>query len=536
MAKILTFNGVDQYATMPNYTTLGDPTAYRSITYDTNNRDSYVIDGSSEPISEFGRIGGNYHSGTLANLRITDSSPIQNTDAMVGDGSVYLQVPRMVIGGGFSIEFDWRRQAETSDYTLLTGQDALQSATSSIVIKGTDDIVLTDLNGTTATITDAVVNVVNGQHCHIKLRAVEDYEVDEGESTADVNDFICYVDGQETARVSMTDVSALELDFQRIGTLPTSMIIQNLRVGTELGPQWTFPLNEGTGTNARNSNEVTRNKSYYTNVQTYSYDLSVETGTPPPPPPPPPTTGDRADVIYFSGGETGAIQPSSSREDGWAVQNFTPYAAQAVSMSNDVARAGTRSLRCYYNYTLWGDDANGKRRSEVRKPGNIFLVDGGEYWVGFSTYMHDNANNRALIAVNQPNCSFFQWHFTDTSTSQVHLRGGRYVGNFGTYSSADMGAIVLGEWTDWVYHVKCSTSGDGFIYLWRDAASDSESPIYSRTGSNLKSALSDTSLDFKFGVYRGANEWGNADYAEQFYDEFRIAQGASANFNSVKPG
>lgn len=529
------FDGSEQYVEIPAYSTLGNPAVYRDISYDTDNEDGYVVD-LSEPIVAFGKSGSNFHFGNLENFSIVDISPIQETYGQTGDGTFKLTFPVVDIKGGFAIDFDWRRTASASDFTLLTGKNALRTITSSIVIEASGDLVLTDLNGVTSTVVDAFDGVADGQHCHVRIRAVQSIDLEEGETNADENHLIVVIDGIETARLSVPGLDYF-VRFEETGTLPIGTVLQGMSIETERGEEWVLPLAEASGVTANNTNTNTRNNAYFTNVQPFSNDLTVAGGSEPPPPPPPPPSGDRQDVVFFSGGETGAIQSSSNDIDGWGIQAFaTGHQAEQVSVVNNISRAGNNCIKFYYNYGLWGDDANGKRRSEVRKPGNIFLVDGQLTFVGWSMFMPDNADMRTIIQVDQPNCSHFQWHFSDTSTSQMHLRGGRYEGNFGTYSQGDFGPIVLGVWVDWVMEVLPSTSGNGYCKIWKNAASAAETPIYQRTGSNLKANLPDTRLDFKFGIYRGASEWGGANAETKYLDEVRIAIGPNANFNSVKPG
>lgn len=246
----------------------------------------------------------------------------------------------------------------------------------------------------------------------------------------------------------------------------------------------------------------------------------------------------RQDVIYYSGAESGPAWPAqTSSVDGWGRQNFTPYSAEALQLvlASDYgiqARAGNRCIRLLYEKS-WGLDSNGKIRTEVAIPGGIQFSYGQEYWVGFSLLTKDNANNQALIDVDPPNdwAHAAQW-FDGSGQGVLSILRGRYYMQLFAYSGGivDIGRVDLGVWTDFVLHFKVSTGNDGFVRVWKDAASDSETPVYSKDGPNVSSYQ-------KLGIYRGSGDewWGAAAYAEHFYDEYRIAKGANANFASVMP-
>lgn len=115
------FDGESMYATMPAYTTLGDPAKYRTITYEADAGGANVIDDSAEPISEFGRVSTNYHGGNLYNLSIVDNSPIQNSSVVMGNSSRYATLDtEIVLTADFTIEFNIIRQNSSAGTAFQT--------------------------------------------------------------------------------------------------------------------------------------------------------------------------------------------------------------------------------------------------------------------------------------------------------------------------------------------------------------------------------------------------------------------------------
>ena len=95
-------NGVNQYFDIPDWSTLGDPAVYSRVTYYTDNEDGNIVD-LTQPITEFGRVGANYHTGILSKVNMADSSPIQST--IVKEANAATTIPAMAMTNGI-IEFD----------------------------------------------------------------------------------------------------------------------------------------------------------------------------------------------------------------------------------------------------------------------------------------------------------------------------------------------------------------------------------------------------------------------------------------------
>lgn len=78
------FDGINMYATIPSWTTLGDPNIYSQTSFAVPSGDATddVLD--SPPITDIGRIGANYHDGFIWSTRLTDNSPMQGENASQG--------------------------------------------------------------------------------------------------------------------------------------------------------------------------------------------------------------------------------------------------------------------------------------------------------------------------------------------------------------------------------------------------------------------------------------------------------------------
>ncbi|MCA9363477.1 polysaccharide lyase, partial [Candidatus Kaiserbacteria bacterium] len=246
----------------------------------------------------------------------------------------------------------------------------------------------------------------------------------------------------------------------------------------------------------------------------------------------------RQGIIAYTGAESGKIDITGcTGDDCWReeIHDNDPYHSQAVSAVKGLARSGDYSMRIY-----WGPDwplRGGKIRSELKKPGELFLEAGNEYWIGFSTYMRDNANNRDVIATDYTNAHIMQWHWMDVNgTSGINIRKGRYHFSFGSLRpETNIAPVTLGQWEDWVMHVKVTNDNTGFVRVWLNADSVNDKPVYEKT--NVKTLASgDSKLNQKIGIYRwyGAPE-AKDHYYEHFYDEFRIGN-KNASFDDVKPG
>ena len=137
------FNGVDTSLFIPRYATLGDPAVYRRITYEATNDLGYIIP-AEEPFLELCKVGANYHDGTLKNLRILDTSPIQDTDIVYGDNVRHITLnTKISLAANFVIRFNWiRRDFDASgtgtQFIAVSNADSRSAITVSDAINGSD--------------------------------------------------------------------------------------------------------------------------------------------------------------------------------------------------------------------------------------------------------------------------------------------------------------------------------------------------------------------------------------------------------------
>jgi hypothetical protein len=96
------FDGISMYATHSSWDTLGNFAVYGAITFEVRgDRDDVVVD--EPPVVEFGRVGIDYHTGFIRNVKYTDDSPIQDTD--VKESSVGTLGPFDMSAGSVSFVF-----------------------------------------------------------------------------------------------------------------------------------------------------------------------------------------------------------------------------------------------------------------------------------------------------------------------------------------------------------------------------------------------------------------------------------------------
>lgn len=262
----------------------------------------------------------------------------------------------------------------------------------------------------------------------------------------------------------------------------------------------------------------------------------------PPPVEPPVEPEPRQDVIYFSGAESGPSWPSNSADvDGWSRQNFTSHKDEALQLclarDHDIpARSGDRVFRAFYDVKNWGEDSNGKYRSELLEPAKGLYDNDVDYWVGFSFFLKDNENNRKMVQSQGQLGAFAQWHTKPSDGPDIwHFKDGRFNIKVGQLPVEWCGPCELGVWHDFVLSVKFTTNANqGYGKIWHKLATEDDyTVIYDKTGQTVKSGIN---YYQKLGFYRADDGMNGATYGEQFYDEFRIATGPNANFNSVRPG
>ncbi|MCA9367917.1 hypothetical protein KC887_06690 [Candidatus Kaiserbacteria bacterium] len=241
------FNGSDMYATFPAYSTLGDPDVYRDIRYVTSKRDGYVIDESAEPISEFGRVGSNYHQGTIQYLSITDRSPIQNTSVAMANSAMFATCPVITLAGDYEIQFDLIRKDSSGGANI---QHVLAyNGGSFFTLRIYDSDHATLPNALRLVSTSGVISFANalsgvGQGEHVRVKVSRSSATNE-----------CFINGSSVGTVALggtlyIDTFMIHHD-RSTAPLVSGSAIQNLKM-TAGGSSWHFPMNEGSGTTLYN--------------------------------------------------------------------------------------------------------------------------------------------------------------------------------------------------------------------------------------------------------------------------------------------
>jgi hypothetical protein len=230
----------------------------------------------------------------------------------------------------------------------------------------------------------------------------------------------------------------------------------------------------------KNSNQLTANNAFFTNVQTSSYDLS---GEPPPVPVPP-------NLIFLSNFATGAIQPPVQNPDGWGRQP-DPNAYPNENIADDIALVGTPSrngnpsVRFKLTRADWPID-NGtvkglSPRCQLHKSISYLRFNyGEEYWVGWSVWFPGGANswNRNQI-VGGADPLFQQIHGTGASAGSPPINWKQDSNGFfcqTRFGNTEAGGLTPVEvwrttdfprdqWIDLVMRFKLHLT-DGFVDVW----------------------------------------------------------------------
>ena len=147
-----TFNGVDQYATHASWDTLGDSSVYPpTFSFATDNPDGNIVD-PTLPVTEFGRVGGSYHTGSLSNLRYIDNSPLNGKTVITGPMS--------------TPDIDLRNARITVDVAYVSGAQTLLGP--AILTAGGDDILVLGAN-VDAVLVDGIAYAGQALSGHFRL-------------------------------------------------------------------------------------------------------------------------------------------------------------------------------------------------------------------------------------------------------------------------------------------------------------------------------------------------------------------------------
>jgi hypothetical protein len=499
---------------------------------------------------------GTGYVGTVSNLELTDNAPIQGVSELIGNNARYIDLDQYIeLTGTFDITFNWIRvdANSTGAKTAIMG-----NATTGIYLWDNDDITVTTATGT-ATFTDALLN--KAQAKQVVIRIVRN----------SANLVTVYVDAIPHATpVTRAGTLTIETFGKADGVaneyMATNSALQGVEITDSSGRLWDFPLTEGTGTAVVNASTTTNKLVWLTNSQIYSNNITDGSS--------PPDPVGRNGIIYESSGEVGGPSGGSNGSgyfingastDGWrysvtptstyTTANRILHKDDALVIGSDgqgetFAGTGFAPLvgdyvhRAYWSAS-WPNDANGKIRAEMDRPGGLSLNYNRDTWLGFAIWIPDTANGNSRINFTGASNFVMQFHPGDPGPFVgIMMRNGEWsigFGNLGTDSTC--GAVVAGQWNKFVLNSNLSTGSDCYCKVWINADSDADTPAYDRSGTAMPTSNANNSLNWKFGVYTGyiSNGGANQDYACYFFDEFRLGlanppSGTGAGFDDVNPG
>lgn len=251
---------------------------------------------------------------------------------------------------------------------------------------------------------------------------------------------------------------------------------------------------------------------------------------------------------------------SGSAPWGWQNYEYVQNNPNAMSLSTDHAREGTRSLKITMNATDSQAAGNNNKRVELTHNNNQANANQNLRWYGFSWYFPS-----ATMPSDSKECVIIQWHDKaippqSCSTSPflaIEAKNDRFRamirysttanycinGGITLRTPIDLGPIIKDTWIDCViyYRPSVSTSTDpnnsaaGRIMIW----------LYEQ-GTEIKQVLDFTGACFANGTYYPYLKWGvykwlwnntntHVPSSLTFYgDAFRAAE-ESDSFNTVAP-
>lgn len=195
----------------------------------------------------------------------------------------------------------------------------------------------------------------------------------------------------------------------------------------------------------------------------------------------------------------------------------------SIERSTDYARAGNYSTRYELNKTD-ADVALSKRTEAARYSGDEPTL--AERWYGGSYFLYNWVTDIAPELVTQ-------WQSKLGSNPPLALwsNNGKWEAVlFGT-THKYLGATEKNKWTDFVFHVKWSTTSNGLIEVWKDGIK-----VLSYTGANSYEGYPGNYM--KVGIYKWPWKKGQTSYTTKrvmYADEIRIGNEFS-NYDDVKPG
>ncbi|WP_184854792.1 heparin lyase I family protein [Streptosporangium becharense] len=189
-------------------------------------------------------------------------------------------------------------------------------------------------------------------------------------------------------------------------------------------------------------------------------------------------------------------------------------ASHGASVVTSPVRDGSHAARFQLNRT--DPIHSGSKRAEItqrdEQPVNA------ERWYGFSINLPSSWKHDVSSEIVS------QWHQCDSGCPggspplALLTDEGKWKIDF-RREIIDLGQYATGTWTDWVFHVKWRTDGEGLLRVWRNGQE-----VLNRTGRTHDGGP--RSPYFKFGIYKW--DWNRADKPSDtdqrvmFYDALRL--------------
>jgi hypothetical protein len=553
------FDGAADYVSLGSgWETLGDA-SYESITYNSTNDQGYVVP-ATRPLTEFGRVGANYHDGGIWNFRLGDGSPVQNQDAPELDGSTNGELPTKVpLQVDWGIE--WDGVFQTGDQHLLSNNNM----STYFAVDG-NNLVLYRGNELVTQATDAVNGWTNDQHYSMAISSTN------GDITIRV-DNTSYNEG--------TGADQGVFLFSRFGgdtPPPNGSVITNARIYGNVGEEyltWDLDMQEGSGTDITNSNSESIKFSTLPNGQTSSIDLTgtgtggdggEEGDTDPVDPGLPPgsaTLLHTSDFSSYLDGDDGFdMNASSSGDDGWAVQ---PSVIKSRMLFEDdpegvydmvAAKLDLRRADFLSGGIAYDPSGYPSPRVQLMKSYNdLPFQKGKDYAIGQLMRWDPDWIDEVYTPGTSANGElFWQIHGVGgtSTTGPLTLDWNKsnsleFAVRHGNWSiqpqtvKFDLGALTKGDWENWIIMFQLSTGLDGhngYCKVYRDGVLvvDYSGPTYYYTNSSSNSDGGYFTPTMYKAKYHKTSVPTNNTTRELWYAQIRIAEGTGQDaYDLVNP-
>ena len=261
-SSYFTLNGVDQYVTIPPFSTVGDYSKYRTVSVSPAEDLADIVDVTQNPLVEFGRVGSNYYGGVVNSIQVIDSSPLLGSAVMAGNDSVYAQLDNAVVipsNTDFSIKFKmiWKDGGGSGGMRLLGKSSAVSGADRIEIFEsgnGSWGNIQFIQGGSVRNIVGGFSGVTEGQALELEIRKVQ---------SGGTQIVSSYIDGVLTgtpSSVSTTSGFTFDLlyssDESNNNKMRAGAAIADLVV-VHGATEYSWPLSEGADSAVINSNSST---------------------------------------------------------------------------------------------------------------------------------------------------------------------------------------------------------------------------------------------------------------------------------------